>query len=195
MEMNTKGTLADTVKALQEHCGASVTATTVFRGEHTVTVTKEGLYAALKFSRDELGFDFLIDITTVDHMGQDPRFEVNYHLYGHIINQSLRIKSFTPEDEANFPTVVPLWSAANWHEREAWDMMGIKFIGHPDLRRILMWEGYPFFPLRKEFPLAGKESEMPDVAFSNVAPLQGGPFITSPGAATTVTREPRAKSD
>jgi NADH-quinone oxidoreductase subunit C len=74
-------------------------------------------------------------------------------------------------------------------------MMGLRFAGHPDLRRILMWEGYPFFPLRKEFPLAGKASEMPDVAFTDSAPLQGGPFITSPGAGDTVAREPRAKGD
>ena len=72
------------------------------------------------------------------------------------------------------PTVSKVWPTADWHEREAYDMYGLRFTGHPDLRRILMWEGYPFFPLRKDFPLGGKPSEMPDVAFSDAAPLQGG---------------------
>ena len=86
-----------------------------------------------------------------------------------------------------------LWATANWHEREVYDMMGIEFAEHPDLRRILMWEGYPFYPLRKEFPLAGKQSELPDVAFTGVAPLEGGPFVTTPSAAGAISREPRAR--
>jgi NADH-quinone oxidoreductase subunit C len=96
------------------------------------------------------------------------------------------------EDES-VPTVSDLWLTADWHEREAYDMMGIDFAGHPDLRRILMWEGYPFFPLRKDFPLEGRPSDMPDVAFTGVAPLEGGPFVTSAGGADTVAREPRAR--
>jgi NADH-quinone oxidoreductase subunit C len=90
--------------------------------------------------------------------------------------------------------VVDLWATANWHEREIYDMMGIKFTGHPDLRRIIMWEGYPYYPLRKDFPLGGKASEMPDVAFSAPAPLAGGPFVTLPSSATTEEREPRSRS-
>src|SRR5436190_2236067 len=74
-----------------------------------------------------------------------------------------------------------------------YDMMGIKFKGHPDLRRILMWDSYPFFPLRKEFPLEGLPSEMPDVAFTKSASLEGGPFVTRPSTATAKDREPRAR--
>jgi len=92
------------------------------------------------------------------------------------------------------PTVTGIWRTADWHEREIYDMMGIKFSGHRDLRRILMWEGYPYFPLRKDFPLAGRPSEMPDVAFSKAAPLEGGPFVTVPSTATTKDREPRSRS-
>jgi NADH-quinone oxidoreductase subunit C len=72
-------------------------------------------------------------------------------------------------------------------------MFGIRFNNHPDLRRILMWDGYPYFPLRKDFPLAGRPSDMPEVAFSNRAPLEGGPFVTSPTTATTKDREPRSR--
>ena len=91
------------------------------------------------------------------------------------------------------PTVTDIWPGADWHEREVWDMMGIPFSGHPNLKRILMWEGYPFFPLRKDFPLAGRPSDMPDVAFTGVAPLEGGPFVTCAGGEDTVRREPRAR--
>ena len=91
------------------------------------------------------------------------------------------------------PTVSDIWPTANWHEREIYDMMGIRFADHPDLRRILMWDGYPYFPLRKEFPLEGLPSNMPDVAFSESAPLEGGPFVTLPSTATTKDREPRAR--
>ncbi len=90
----------------------------------------------------------------------------------------------------NEDAVTDLWATADWHEREVFDMMGIRFTGHPDLRRILMWEGYPFHPLRKDFPLVGKDSDTPDVAFSRAAPLAGGPFVTSPTGGDTQDREP-----
>lgn len=186
-------THASAVASLKDAFPSDVTGMAEFRGEHTVTVTKPSLAAVLRHCRELLGFEGLVDITTIDHSGRDPRFEVVYELYSYTANLSLRIKSATSEDDAEFPSATAIWPAANWHEREAYDMMGVRFAGHPDLRRILMWEGYPFFPLRKEFPLAGKESEMPDVAFTAAAPLQGGPFITSPGTLQdTVAREPRA---
>ena len=90
-------------------------------------------------------------------------------------------------------TISDIWPTANWHEREVYDMMGLRFNHHPDLRRILMWEGYPYFPLRKEFPLAGKSSDVEEVAFTNPAPLAGGPFVTSAGESSQVTREPRSR--
>jgi len=88
---------------------------------------------------------------------------------------------------------LPVWRTANWHEREIFDMMGIRFAGHGDLRRILMWEGYPHHPLRKDFPLAGKETEIPGVVFTKVTPMEGGPFVTLPSNDDAVAREPRVR--
>jgi NADH-quinone oxidoreductase subunit C len=97
------------------------------------------------------------------------------------------------EEKGELPTVTTVWRTANWHEREIYDMMGIRFRGHPDLRRILMWEGYPYFPLRKDFPLAGRPSELPEVAFTDTTPMMGGPFVTIAGGKDTIAREPRVR--
>jgi NADH-quinone oxidoreductase subunit C len=164
-----------------------------FRGETTFVILAADLREVAKFCRDELAFDYLLDITSVDNFGEEPRFEIVYELYSMAIGTHLRLKLRVSEEQGEVPTISDIWPTANWHEREIYDMMGIKFAGHPDLRRILMWEGYPYFPLRKEFPLEGLPSNMPDVAFSESAPLEGGPFVTSPSTATTKDREPRAR--
>lgn len=186
-------TSPEMVQALEAKFGDAVTGTMEFRGERTVTVALEALKPMLRWCRDELGFDYLLDVSSVDHFETEPRFELVYELYGLAHHRHLRVKAAVSEDQ-EAPTVSDLWPTANWHEREVFDMMGIRFQGHPDLRRILMWEGYPFYPLRKDFPLAGKPSEMPEVAFSGIAPLEGGPFVTSPMDAGTIEREPRAKT-
>src|SRR5438876_746763 len=129
----------------------------------------------------------------VDIYGNEPRFEIVYELYSFTRGQHLRLKFSVSEDDPQVATVSDIWATANWHEREIYDMMGIKFAGHPDLRRILMWDGYPYFPLRKDFPLAGLPSEMPDVAFTKITPLEGGPFVTIPSTAGSKDREPRAR--
>jgi NADH-quinone oxidoreductase subunit C len=165
---------------------------TEFRGETTYTIRPGDLRETAKFCRDDLSFDYLIDITSIDNFGEEPRFEIVYELYSMTLAVHLRLKLKISEDE-EVDTISDLWPTANWHEREIYDMMGIKFKGHPDLRRILMWDGYPFFPLRKEFPLEGLPSEMPDVAFSRAASLEGGPFVTRPSTATAKDREPRAR--
>jgi len=144
-------------------------------------------------AKQELGFDYLVDITSVDNYGDDPRFMLAYHLYGYGHLCALRLKADVSEEKAEVPTVTGVWRTANWHEREIYDMMGIRFRGHPDLRRILMWEGYPYFPLRKDFPLAGKPTDVPEVAFTNAAPLAGGPFVTIAGGKDAISREPRGR--
>ncbi len=166
-----------------------------FRGEITVTLADAERVAELcQFARDELGFDFLLDLTSVDNYGEEPRWTVVYELYGLDHHAHLRLKTRVTEQASELPTVTRVWPTADWHEREVYDMMGIRFRGHPDLRRILMWEGYPYFPLRKDFPLAGRASEVPGLAFSEPAPLDGGPFVTAPGGRDAVEREPRARN-
>ena len=164
-----------------------------FRGETTLHVERAEIKELCRLAKDELGFSYLVDISCVDNFGEEPRFEVVYELYQFERGDHLRLKIQVSEDDLEVPTVSDLWATADWHEREAYDMYGIKFRGHPDLRRILMWDGYPFFPLRKDFPLAGRPSDMPDVAFSRSAPLEGGPFVTVPSTATTKDREPRSR--
>lgn len=164
-----------------------------FRGETTLHIDRMALPEVASFCKTELGFDYLVDISGVDNFGQEPRFELVYELYGMSTGLHLRLKLTVSEDDLEAPTVSNLWATANWHEREVFDMMGIRFSGHPDLRRILMWDGYPFYPLRKDFPLAGKPSDVPEVAFTKAAPLEGGPFVTVPSSATTKDREPRAR--
>ena len=179
--------------AVERLFGARIRAKTEFRGETTFVIARENLREVAQFCRDELCFNYLLDISSVDNFGLDPRFEIVYELYSLGIGVHLRLKVTASEDDPTVDTVSDIWPAADWHEREIYDMMGIRFNKHPDLRRILMWEGYPYFPLRKEFPLEGLPSNMPDVAFTASAPLEGGPFVTVPSTATTKDREPRAR--
>jgi NADH-quinone oxidoreductase subunit C len=181
------------LNSLSSLFGGKLRMKTEFRGETSYTIAPEDFSDVAKFCRDDLSFDYLIDISSVDHAGEEPRFEVVYELYSLTLAVHLRLKVPVSEQIGAVDSVSDLWPTANWHEREIYDMMGIKFNGHPDLRRILMWDGYPFFPLRKEFPLEGLPSEMPDVAFTEAAPMEGGPFVTVPTTATTKDREPRAR--
>jgi NADH-quinone oxidoreductase subunit C len=179
--------------SLEKLFGGKLQAKTEFRGETTFSILATDLREVAKFCRDELSFDYLLDITSIDNFGEEPRFEIVYELYSMTLAIHLRLKLQVSEENASVDTVSDVWPTANWHEREIYDMMGLRFNGHPDLRRILMWDGYPYFPLRKEFPLEGLPSEMPDVAFSSAAPLEGGPFVTMPSTATAKDREPRAR--
>jgi len=128
-----------------------------FRGETTVVVPREHLRRATEFlsSEPSLHFSFLSDITTLDRFPLEPRFEVNYHLVSIDRRERLRLKVRVAGADCVVPSVTSVWPTANWHERENYDLFGIRFDGHPDLRRILMpddWEGYP---LRKDYPVEG----------------------------------------
>lgn len=145
---------------LRERLGAGVVDTHAYRGDHTAIVTREALPAALLFCRDDIAlkFDMLIDLTAVDYLkfpGREdgPRFDVVYHLYSIAHNHRLRLKLAVEQDDAVAPTASNVWPIANWLEREVWDMYGIRFDGHPDLRRLLMYEEFVGHPLRKDYPI------------------------------------------
>jgi len=166
-----------------------------FRGEITLKISEaERVADVCAFAKKELGFDYLVDVSSIDNYGDDPRWTLVYHLYGYGHRAHLRLKTDVSEEKSELPTVTNIWRTADWHEREIYDMMGIRFRGHPDLRRILMWDGYPYFPLRKDFPLAGKPTNLPEVAFTNPAPMEGGPFVTIAGGKDTISREPRVRN-
>lgn len=159
------------------------------------------LMAALRSSH---GYEQLSDLTAADWgTGASPRFSCFYHLYSLERHEYLRIAVDCPSAvEPSLPSVTGLWNGANWLEREVFDMFGISFAGHPDLRRILMWDNYPFHPLRKDFPLAGIEAPLPNEdagvageilgGMTQVAPEAGGPF-TARGGRVASKAEPRAK--
>ena len=166
-----------------------------FRDELTIEIADaKQISVVCHFAKEHLDFDYLVDLCSIDNDDETPRWTVVYHIYSYKHFKHLRLKVHVSEEESKLPTVTNVWRTANWHEREVFDMMGIDFIGHPDLRRILMWEGYPYHPLRKDFPLAGKSSDMPDVAFTDPVPLEGGPFVTSPGNKDSADREPRVRN-
>ncbi|HTL67084.1 MAG TPA: NADH-quinone oxidoreductase subunit C [Lacunisphaera sp.] len=161
------------------------------------------ILAVLRFLRDQHGFDVLTDATAIDwSAAKSPRFTVVWHLYSSTGHGYVRLAADCASDtEPSMPSASGLWAGANWLEREIFDMFGIKFDGHPDLRRILMWEGYPYFPLRKEFPLAGLPTDLPDAEIAAetkagliAAPMAGGPFVAKSGRPMSEA-EPRAKDE
>jgi len=107
--------------------------------------------------RPEFAFTLLVDLTGVDFLGREPRYEVVYHLYSLRHNQRLRVKVRLREDAAELPSTSMVWKAADWLEREVWDMFGIRFTDHPDLRRILMYEEFEGHPLRKDYPVTKRQ--------------------------------------
>jgi NADH-quinone oxidoreductase subunit C len=190
----TMGTCLELAQRLLSQFAGQVSEPVEFRGEITLLLADPArIQEVCAFAKRELAFDYLVDISSVDNYGDVPRFQIIYHLYGYGHRCQLRLKTDVSEEAAAVPSVTGVWRTANWHEREIYDMMGIRFTGHPDLRRILMWEGYPYFPLRKDFPLSGRPTDVPEVAFTEPAPLAGGPFVTVSGGKTTVSREPRAR--
>jgi NADH-quinone oxidoreductase subunit C len=143
------------VRKLKEWDPQAVAEVIEFRGETTVVIPRERLRRAAEFLAAHLGFTFLSDITAVDRFPLEPRFELNYHLLALDRQERLRLKVRVSGGDPVVPSVTAIWPGANWHERESYDLMGIRFEGHPELTRILMpddWEGYP---LRKDYPVEG----------------------------------------
>lgn len=167
-----------------------------FRGDITLTIPRDILLRAMRYAKEACGFDMLLCVSSVDHLGSEPRFEVNYTITQAESGANLLVRTPVDEADPSVPSLVSVWRSANWLEREQFDLMGITFTDHPDLRRIMMWDDYPYHPLRKDFPVAGIPTETPaetrEAVFTESAPTHGGPFTTTPGA-TAADREPRSR--
>ena len=154
------------------------------------------------YLRDELSYGMLVDVTAIDWDASSPRFTGVYHFLSTTKHQYLRVAVDCDDDiSPKLPSIAEIYPAANWHERETYDLMGITYEGHPELKRILMWDAYPYHPLRKDFPLSGIETPLPaddvaEVTGTSVkpAPMMGGPFVSSGDGPMSQT-EPRGRDE
>lgn len=163
--------------SIREQFSDSILETHSRLGQDTVVIDKDkliGLAGFLKESPD-LKFNILIDLTAVDYWKKNPRFEVVYHFLSMENRMRLRVKTPVEEDDCTVPTLCGLWPAANWYEREVYDMFGIRFDGHPDLKRILMYPGFEGHPLRKDYP---KTRHQPLIEYRDL-PVHGNPNTTT----------------
>ncbi|SRR5216684_6651701 len=156
-------TILDTIK---EKLGGKVVETLQFRGDDVVILARQELRESFRFLKDDtrLRFDFLSDITAVDYWKKkEPRFEVVYQLLSLQRRRRLRVRVPVPEDDPTVESLTPLWQGANFLEREVWDLFGITFVDHPDLRRILLYEEFQGHPLRKDYPVNLCQPRVPEL--------------------------------
>ncbi|HHD11122.1 MAG TPA: NADH-quinone oxidoreductase subunit C [Deltaproteobacteria bacterium] len=148
------------IQRLRERFGTAVLDTVIFRDELTCTVRKDAIVDVCRFVKEDPAFNmkFLSDILGVDYPEESPRFEVIYHVLSITKRARLRLK-IRVEDGETVPSVTGVWKSANWHEREVYDMFGIVFTGHPNLKRIYLPDDWEGFPLRKDYPLRGYKDE------------------------------------
>jgi NADH-quinone oxidoreductase subunit C len=156
--------IAPSVARLKEKFPDSILEVETFRGEVTVVVRKENIAEICTYlsSDPDLQYRLLTDLCGLDSHPQTPRFAVVYHLCSIKNNQRLRLRAKVGENES-ISSVESIWKVANWYEREVYDLFGIRFENHPDLRRILLWDGYEGHPLRKDFPVEGPDFDKPFV--------------------------------
>ena len=142
------------VKSLSSGVPEAVVSAKEFARQVTVVVRREKVAEVARYLKEKEDFRYCVDVTAVDWKKREPRFDVVYHFYSFSKNDRIRVKC-TAADGEEVPSIASVYLAADWSEREIWDMFGIRFAGHPDLRRILTWEGFNGHPLRKDFPLEG----------------------------------------
>lgn len=140
----------ESAEPLHREFGDAIQDIVLFRGQATVAVARDRIVDIARYCRDDLGYNFLSDVTGVDWLDRTPRFDVVYVLTSLKYWNRLVLKVLVDEGES-IPTVIPIWGAANWGEREVWDMFGVEFEGHPNLQRLLLPEGWIGHPLRKDF--------------------------------------------
>ena len=148
-----------------------------FAGQVTVVVQKDAIARVARHLKDAEDFKYCVDVTAVDWKTRTPRFDVVYHFYSFSKNARIRVKCAAADGE-DVPSIAAVFLAANWCERETWDMFGIPFSGHPDLRRILTWDGFKGHPLRKDFPLEGIDTGA--AIYPEEWPEGGGPGAKDP---------------
>jgi NADH-quinone oxidoreductase subunit C len=146
---------APIVKAIEEWEETAVEDGKLDRGELTLVIAPTRLQDTCRYLKEKHGFLRLSGITAVDHLPENPRFEVVYHLHSVSNNERLRLKSLLPEENPEIDSVTGVWRGAAWYEREIYDLFGVKFRGHPNLRRILLPAGWEGHPLRKDYPIDG----------------------------------------
>jgi len=130
-------------------------------GNETALIKRESLLEVMRFLKDELGFEMMMDLCGVDHLPETPRFEVVYHLKSFSRGYRVRIKVRIPEEDAMVDSVTPVWKGANWYERECFEFYGIRFKGHPDLRTLLLYPEFEGYPLRKDYPHKQRQPRIP----------------------------------
>jgi NADH-quinone oxidoreductase subunit C len=151
--------LSASLKLLAEIFPDEISHASMVGGDASAVALPEALLKILGFLKNDprLQFDMLVDITAVDYLGREPRFEVVYHLLSLPHNQRIRIKTRIPGTKPVVDSAVALWASADWLEREVWDMFGIEFAGHPDLKRILLYPEFEGHPLRKDYPIRKRQ--------------------------------------
>lgn len=183
-------TAAAAVEMVREKFPQAVLETSDFRGEQTIVLQPSSLVAVCSYLLKNLRYNFLSTITAVDWLERVPRYDVVYHLLS-LPNQSeLRLKvraGKRGEDHPSVPTVTSVWPGANWYEREVYDLFGITFDGHPDLRRILMPMDWTTHPLRKDYPLSG--FDLPEPHWGGQVPYDVDPGVGSQTLRTPFSRE------
>jgi len=159
------------LQRLREQFPDAILATHAYRGDTTAQIVPGSLLDVCTFLRDDAAcaFDFLADVTAVDYIGAVPRFELVYHLSSLARHHRLRLKARVPEEDPRIASLISLWRGADWLERETFDMYGIQFDGHPDLRRIYLYPEFQGHPLRKDYP---KEKRQPLVTARDVPEAQ-----------------------
>jgi NADH-quinone oxidoreductase subunit C len=183
-------TAASTVQLVQEKFSQAVVEEVEFRGERTIVLLPEHLLAVCTFLQKELRYTFLSSVTAVDWLERVPRYDVVYHLLSiqHQIELRLKLRvGQRSEDHPSVPTVSSIWPGANWYEREVYDLFGITFAGHPDLRRILMPIDWTTYPLRKDYPLSG--FDLPEPHWGGQVPYDVDPGVGSQTLRTPYSRE------
>ncbi len=151
--------------AVQTRLQGKILEAHTLRGEEIIFLSREGMLETFRLLKEDLqlDFNFLMDITAVDYLGKKtPRFEVVYQMYSLSHNRGLRVKVALGEEELEVPSLTSLWKSADWLEREAWDMFGVRFQGHPDLRRILLYDEFQGHPLRKDYPVNQCQPRVPE---------------------------------